>query len=204
MYASMDVLEAMRKNTIKTEFTIRNVRVQVYTDRSGVEVHVLGKEQSEVETGKFHFEAINDGDQFLNISPVTGENESEYLVFCAVESLILGTSEYNMLARIGHDIPNTAEFDRLYHNIRLIRQEMWEFGILLPTIPFNVQMLSLEQVMSLAPMLGAPDIQYNEHGAITRVDYGNIGYAILDHEDSVRWDGDRYDVMYLWRKKKHG
>ena len=187
---------------VKTEFSVRGIRVQVYTDHDGIELHVMGAEQAPEEDGIFYMEAPLGGDVFRNISPVNGENESEYLVFCAVEALILGTSEYNMLARIGHDIPGTEEFNRMHQSIRLIKQELWEVGVLLPTIPFSIQMLSREQVFALAPMLGAPDIQYNEHGTLVRVDYGNIGYAILDPEDSVRWEGDRYDVMYLWRRKK--
>ena len=188
----------------KTEFTVRNVRVQVYTDKGGVELHVLGSEQDPREDGIFYLEAPLSGDQFLSLAPVTRDNEREYMVFCAVEGTILGTSEYNMLARIGHDIPDTAEFNRLYTEIHVIKQEIWEAGIPLPVVPFSIQMLSLEQVLSLAPMFGAPDIQYNEHGAITRVDYGNIGYAIIDPEDGIVWNGDRYDVVYLWRRKKHG
>ena len=109
-----------------------------------------------------------------------------------------------MLARIGYVMPDTEEFNRMHQSIRLIKQELWEFGILLPMLPFSEQWLSLEQVFALVLMFGAPDVQYNEQGAITRVDYGNIGFAILDPEDSVRWEGNEYSVMYLWKKKKHG
>ena len=210
MYGSLEDLRHLRDlrdlrgNIIKTEFVVRDVRVQMYVDHDGVEIHVLGAEQLPVEAGEFHLEASLSGDRFMSVAPVTRDNEKEYMVFCALESLILGMSEYNMLSRIGYDIPDTEEFDRLYTEIREVRQEIWESGVTLPIVPLDIQWLSLEQVFALAPMFGAPETQYDENGTLWRVDYGDVGYAILDTEEGIVWEGGEYSVMYLWRKKKHG
>ena len=39
---------------VKTEFKISGIRVQMYTDNAGIEVHVMGSEQDPREDGKFY------------------------------------------------------------------------------------------------------------------------------------------------------
>lgn len=186
---------------VKQEFMVNEVRVQLFMDVDGIEVHVMGKTQGVNEDGMYWFSVRLNGEVEEYVSPLTTENEAEFFVYGAIASAVFGYSEHVLLAAQGYDNPDTLEFNRLYVEIRDTKQELYEMGIVLPFDPTHERWIWIPQLFALAPMLGTPEVTYSPNGAIARVDYRNYGVAYLE-EDSVYYNEGELTVAYLWRLKK--
>ena len=185
---------------MKQEFVVKGATVQLYLDGGGVEVHVMGKTQDVREDGMFWFSTRLNGETEEYTSPLNECTNDAFVVYSAIVASVLGRDASYSLVREGF-IPGTYEFDKLVIDVMRVKREIWEAGVILPFDPAMERWASLGQIFAMAPILGAPEVTYSPNGAITRVDYGNYGFAYLE-EDSVYWNEGEVDVAYLWRRKK--